>query len=252
MGVVYLVHNRLIGREEVIKVVGRALVERPRVRARFLREVESAARLQPHPNIVVTYAVLKLGDGLAFSMEYVQGEDLHRLVATCGPLPVGQACDFAYQTAVALQHADGHGVIHRDIKPGNLIACRQGGRPVIKVLDFGLAKATREVPHDGGLTHEGQLIGTPDYIAPEQAVDAQKVDIRADIYSLGCTLYHLLSARPPFQGTSLYEILQAHVSTDATPINLLQPHVPPAAGRGRREDDGEGPPGALSNSAGGR
>ena len=97
---------------------------------------------------------------------------------------------------------------------------------MIKVLDFGLAKVKSEGPTDGGLTHEGQMLGTPDYIAPEQIGDARKADIRADIYSLGCTLYYLLTGGPPFQGTSLYDILQAHHSMDAKPLNLARPEVP--------------------------
>ncbi len=117
-------------------------------------------------------------------------------------------------------------MVHRDIKPSNLIVAREGKRAVVKILDFGLAKATLEGPVDGGLTHEGQMLGTPDYIAPEQISDARRADIRADIYSLGCTLYYLLSGRPPFQGTSLYDILQAHHSMDATPLNLARPEVP--------------------------
>ena len=112
-----------------------------------------------------------------------------------------------------MQHAHEHGMVHRDIKPGNLMLARQGNRAVVKVLDFGLAKVSREVPADGTLTFEGQMLGTPDFIAPEQISDARRADIRADIYSLGCTLYYLLTGGPPFQGTSLYDILQAHHST---------------------------------------
>ena len=102
----------------------------------------------------------------------------------------------------------------------------QGNRAVVKVLDFGLAKVSREVPADGTLTYEGQMLGTPDFIAPEQSVDARKADIRADIYSLGCTLYYLLTGGPPFQGTSLYDVLQAHHSREALPLNLARPEVP--------------------------
>src|SRR5262249_39486350 len=97
---------------------------------------------------------------------------------------------------------------------------------IVKILDFGLAKATQEAPIDGGLTREGQMLGTPDYIAPEQTIDAQSADIRADIYSLGCTLYFLLTGGPPFEGRSLYEILQAHHSREATPLTLARPEVP--------------------------
>ena len=103
---------------------------------------------------------------------------------------------------------------------------RQGDRAVVKVLDFGLARATQEQKVDGGLTREGQALGTPDYIAPEQILDAPSADIRADIYSLGGTLYYLLTGRPPFRGKSLYDIYQAHISRDADPLNLIRPEVP--------------------------
>ncbi len=117
-------------------------------------------------------------------------------------------------------------MVHRDIKPGNLMLSRQGNRDLIKVLDFGLAKVKSEGPTDRTLTHEGQMLGTPDFIAPEQISNARKADIRADIYSLGCTFYYLLTGGPPFQGDSLYEILQAHHSMEATPLNLVPPEVP--------------------------
>ena len=117
-------------------------------------------------------------------------------------------------------------MVHRDIKPSNLMLARDGNKPVVKVLDFGLAKVTSERAVDGGLTSEGQMLGTPHYVAPEQTVNAQKADIRADIYSLGCTLYCLLTGHPPFDAPSLYELLQAHHSMDAKPLNFIRPDVP--------------------------
>ena len=117
-------------------------------------------------------------------------------------------------------------MVHRDIKPANLMYTRQGKGWTVKILDFGLAKATSENPIDGSLTREGQMLGTVDYIAPEQAVDAKRADIRADIYSLGCTLYYLLSGSPPFEGTSLSSIVPAHQSLEAKPLNLVRPEVP--------------------------
>ena len=101
---------------------------------------------------------------------------------------MANACNYVHQAALGLQHAHEHGMVHRDIKPSNLMLARQGNRAVVKVLDFGLAKVTSESAVDGGLTHEGQMLGTPDYIAPEQTSNARRADIRADIYSLGCTL----------------------------------------------------------------
>jgi formylglycine-generating enzyme required for sulfatase activity len=225
MGVVYLAHNRLMGRDEVLKVIGRRIIERPGAFDRFLREIRAVARLR-HDNVVAAYSAFRLDESLVFAMEYVEGYDLSGLIKSHGPLPVAHACSFIHQAALGLQHAHEHAMVHRDIKPANLMLSRQKNRPLIKVLDFGLSKATRENPLDSGLTHDGQLLGTPDYIAPEQVSDAQRADIRADIYSLGCTLYYLLSGGPPFHGTSLYDILQAHHSMDAKPLNFMRPEVP--------------------------
>jgi len=225
MGVVYLAGNKLMGRMEVLKVVSRDLMDRRGILDRFLREIRNAAQLH-HPNIVTAYSAIRAGESIVFAMEYVQGHDLAQLVKGNGPLPVAHACNFIYQAALGLQYAHEQGMVHRDIKPSNLILARHGKRPVVKVLDFGLAKATREGPLDKGLTDEGQMLGTPDYIAPEQSLDAHKADIRADIYGLGCTLYYVLSGRPPFQAASMYEVLQAHHSMEAKPLNLVRPEVP--------------------------
>jgi formylglycine-generating enzyme required for sulfatase activity/serine/threonine protein kinase len=225
MGVVYLVRNKLMGRLEVLKVVSGQLVERPGVRDRFLREVQSAAKLQ-HKNIVAAYSAVRLGESIALAMEYIDGEDLAQMVKSRGPLPVVHACYFIYQAALGLQHAHERGMVHRDIKPANLIFAREGKKGVVKVLDFGLAKVTSEGQADSGLTREGQMLGTPDYIAPEQIRDAQSADIRADIYSLGCTFYYLLTGGPPFRGDHLWDLYQAHFSMDAGPLNLVRPEVP--------------------------
>jgi formylglycine-generating enzyme required for sulfatase activity/serine/threonine protein kinase len=225
MGVVYLARNTLMDRLEVLKVLNKEMLERKGTYDRFLREVRAAARLS-HPNVVTAYSAVQMGRLLVFAMEYIEGADLSQLVKTRGLLPVAHACSFASQAALGLQHAHERGMVHRDIKPGNLMLTRQGQRGIIKILDFGLAKASSEQPLDGGLTREGQMLGTPDYIAPEQTLDAQKADIRADIYSLGCTLYYLLTGGPPFHATSLYELLQAHHSMDARPLNLVRPEVP--------------------------
>jgi len=239
MGVVFLAHNQIMGRDEVLKVIGRDIIERPGVLDRFLREIRAVARLQ-HPNIVTAYSAFRAGGSLVLAMEYVEGLDLGRMVKVKGPMPVGNACSFVYQAALGLQHAHEAGMVHRDIKPGNLMLTHEGGRAAIKVLDFGLAKAGREQgmldfsqPGEGrelnslgDLTLAGQMLGTPDFIAPEQISDAQKADIRADIYSLGCTLYYVLSGRAPFEAATLYDILQAHHSMDARLLNFVRPEVP--------------------------
>jgi serine/threonine protein kinase len=225
MGVVYLAHNKLMGRDEVLKVIGRQIMERPGVLERFLREIRAVANLR-HPNIVTAYSAVRLGESIVFAMEYVEGLDLAKMVKAKGPLPVGHACNFVYQAALGLQHAHEEGMVHRDMKPGNLMLSRKGDKAVVKVLDFGLAKATREEKFESELTGAGQMLGTPAFMAPEQFRDAQKTDIRADLYSLGCTLYYLLTGNPPFQGASLYDLFQAHHSTDAPPLNLVRPEVP--------------------------
>jgi len=225
MGVVYLAHNKLMGRDDALKVMGRHIIERPRVLERFLREIRAVARLR-HPNIVAAYNATRLGQSIVLAMEYVEGLDLARSVSASGPLPVAHACYFIYQAALGLQHAHEEGLVHRDVKPSNLMLSSKGGKDTVKILDFGLAKATREEKLSGGLTWEGQALGTPDFIAPEQIVDAPGVDIRADVYSLGGTLYYLLTGRPPFQASCVYDIYQAHISRDADPLNLVRPEVP--------------------------
>jgi formylglycine-generating enzyme required for sulfatase activity/serine/threonine protein kinase len=225
MGVVYLAHNKLMGRDEVLKVMGRHIMERPGVLDRFLREIRAVARLR-HANIVTAYSAVRVGESIVFAMEFVDGLDLARMVKAKGPLPVSHACNFVYQSALGLQHAHEEGLVHRDIKPGNLMLAKKGSKATVKVLDFGLAKATREEQVDSALTSQGQALGTPDFIAPEQILDAPNVDIRADIYSLGATLYYLLTGRPPFKAKALYDVYQAHISRDADPLNLVRPEVP--------------------------
>ena len=186
MGIVFLAHNRIMGRDEVLKVIGPDIIESPGVLDRFLREIRAVARLQ-HPNIVTAHSAFRCGESLVFAMEYVEGLDLARLVKAKGPVPVGHACYFVHQAALGLQHAHEAGMVHRDIKPGNLMLTHKRGKALIKVLDFGLAKAAassdadpvgpsgvdRE-PESAGLTLAGQMLGTPDFIAPEQIADSQK------------------------------------------------------------------------------
>jgi serine/threonine protein kinase len=226
MGVVYLANNKLMQRQEVLKVVNPLLLVQPGMAERFLREIRAAAQLR-HSNIATAYAALQLGDLLVLAMEYVPGENLSQVVKERGPLPVVNACYYAQQVAVGLQHALERGMVHRDIKPCNLVLAREGKRHIVKILDFGLAKVRVA---DGGTNHDltgtGQVLGTPDYMAPEQAVDAARADIRADIYSLGCTLYYLLTGRPPFQAKSVYALLRAHESEEATPVQELRKEVP--------------------------
>jgi serine/threonine protein kinase/Leucine-rich repeat (LRR) protein len=225
MGVVYQAKNKLMDRVEVLKVINQRLLDRPGSVDRFLREIRSVAKLN-HSNVVAAYSALQLGELLVFAMEYVEGQDLAGFVKAIGPLPVPHACFYTQQAALGLQHAFENGMVHRDIKPQNLMLARRGVKHIVKVLDFGLAKVVREKIEDPGLTGEGRMLGTPDYMAPEQILDAASADIRADIYSLGCTLYFLLSGKPPFKGRSPYEIFQAHQSMDAPSVNDARPDAP--------------------------
>jgi serine/threonine protein kinase len=177
-----------------------------------VREVRAVARLR-HPNIVSAYNAFNCGTHLVFAMEYVEGLDLRRMVKAKGPMPIAHACSFVHQAALGLQHAHEAGMVHRDIKPANLMLSRQKDRAVIKVLDFGLSKAASEqnaselgmgvltLPMDFSehLTCTGEMLGTPDFIAPEQIEDSQKADIRADIYSLGCGSPAVLMATVPIR-----------------------------------------------------
>jgi len=225
MGTVYLAQNRLMGRYEVLKVVCNALIDRPGVPDRFLGEIRNAAQLH-HANIVTAYSARRLGESIIFAMEYIEGLDLARIVQEKGPLPPTYSANYAHQAALGLQHAHEHGMVHRDIKPSNLMLACSGNRDVIKILDFGLAKISREQRVDGSLTHEGQMLGTPEFVAPEQIRDARHADIRSDIYSLGCTLYYLLSGGPPFRAENVWDLYRAHHSMDAKLLNFVRPDVP--------------------------
>jgi serine/threonine protein kinase len=223
MGAVYEAEHQLMNRKVALKVINHSLTERPASVERIRQEVRAAARLD-HSNIVRAYDAEQAGDAHFLVMEYVEGTDLARLVRQRGPLPVAQACHFVRQAALGLQHAYEHGMVHRDIKPHNLMVTRRGR---VKILDFGLARFASEAGSGGPLTQSGAVLGTPDYIAPEQALDAHAADIRADLYSLGCTFYHLRSGRVPFPGDSLTQKLLAHQLSQPEPLGDLRPGLPP-------------------------
>ncbi len=225
MGVVYLARHTLLDRPVVLKVASRELLAKAGGDAaeRFLREMRSAAKLH-HPNVVAAYDAVRHGDVLVFVMEYAHGEDLAKVLARKGPLPVPTACFYAHCVALGLQHAHDHGLVHRDIKPANLIQVKTGTKAVVKVLDFGLAKVTREAG-GAGPTVTNMGMGTPQYMAPEQWRDAGGVGIQADIYALGGTLYCLLTGTPPFRGNQ-FELMLAHCDTPPPAVRHRRPDVP--------------------------
>jgi formylglycine-generating enzyme required for sulfatase activity/serine/threonine protein kinase len=225
MGVVYLAKNLLMKRPVVLKVVNKALLNaNPGMLDRFVREIEVAARLD-HENVVKAYHAFWAGELLVFEMEYIEGEDLAKLVKRQGPLPVAHACHYVSQAAMGLQAAHLLHMVHRDIKPHNLILTRRGKRHVVKILDFGLAKAVQADESAADLTGLGML-GTPAFMAPEQAVDAARADIRADIYGLGCTLYFLLTGAPPFSGNNHFAVMKAHESAEVPSLSHLRAGTP--------------------------
>jgi serine/threonine protein kinase len=223
MGIVYLAEHRLMERQVAIKVISKSLLDNSEALERFHREVRAAAKLD-HKNIVRAYDAEQAGDLHMLVMEYVEGLSLAQVLAGRGALPVVQSCAYIRQAALALQHAFEKGMVHRDLKPQNLILIP--GEKVIKVLDFGLARLASERQQGKELTTENAIMGTPEYIAPEQATDARQADIRADIYSLGCTLYCLLAGRPPFVEQTAMRTILAQVGKVAVLLHELRPDVP--------------------------
>jgi hypothetical protein len=161
-------------------------------------------------------------------MECVEGETLDRTQKRRGRLPVAEACEVVRQAALGLQHAHERGLVHRDLKPGNLMVMPEGQT---KILDFGLAQFVRQRQEPGALTPEGALVGTPANLAPEQALDPRGADIRADLYSLGCTLYYLLAGHPPFPAGTVLQQLLAHQDQTPAELSVLRTDVPAALGR---------------------
>ncbi|HEV3261717.1 MAG TPA: serine/threonine-protein kinase [Gemmataceae bacterium] len=224
MGVVYEARQTVMNRQVVIKVINKSLLDNPEAVERFRREVQAAASLS-HPNIVTAYDAEQAGDLHMLVMEFVPGQNLAEVLHKKGPLPVAHACHFVRQAALGLQHAFEQGMVHRDIKPQNLMLTPKGQ---VKVLDFGLARLRDAGPRAGGLTQTGAFMGTPEYVSPEQATDARTADIRADLYSLGCTLYFLLTGRPPFTADTAVKLVLAHIEKEPTPLRELRPDVPEA------------------------
>jgi WD40 repeat protein/serine/threonine protein kinase len=230
MGQVFKARQWKLERIVAVKVIHQERLGSADAARRFQREIRAAAQLD-HPNIVRAIDADEIEGRHLFVMEYVEGVDLSTVVKQNGPLPVAVACECIRQAALGLQHAFEHGMVHRDIKPGNLLlTTNAGGVPVVKLMDMGLVRMDRamsETSLNSSLTSEGSVMGTPDYIAPEQALEAHGVDIRADLYSLGCTFYYLLTGRVPFPGGTLMQKLMKHRLEQPTPVESLEPRVPP-------------------------
>jgi serine/threonine protein kinase len=223
MSNVYLAEHMLMQRRVAIKVLPPERVEKPGYLDRFQQEARAAARLD-HPNIVHAYDVEHTGKTHYLVMEYVKGKDLHVFVNDTGPMDYELAADFIMQAARGLAHAHEAGLVHRDIKPANLLVDQ---KKTVKVLDLGLAKFSETEEPSLTLAHEESVLGTADYLAPEQALNSHAADRRSDIYSLGCTLYFLLTGHPPFnQGTIRERLLKHQVETPPS-IYKDRPDAPP-------------------------
>lgn len=224
MGEVYLAEHVLLKQPFAVKMLSPERVADPKVLQRFEREVQAMAQLE-HWNTVEIYDYGHGADGsFYYVMEYLPGLTLEQLVMQFGPLPPPRAVHFLRQVCRALQEAHDIGLMHRDIKPGNIIVCERAGIwDVAKLLDFGLVKNVGIT--DSDLTMEGMVAGTPAYMSPEQAAGSEDVDGRTDIYSLGAVGYFLLTGRPPFTNRSATQIMAAHIYEAPPPIVAFRPDV---------------------------
>jgi serine/threonine protein kinase len=240
MGTVYRARKPPLNRDVAIKVIRRDGTADDEALRRFRRESRAAARLN-HPNVVTVFDAGVTDDAYYLVMEFVHGVDLQRLVNRSGPLPIEAACDYIRQAALGLQHAHEQGMVHRDIKPANMIlveerndsGCETASQTPfgrVKLLDLGLARLLRSNDEESSnslLTQEGTIVGTPDFIAPEQVENSHDVDIRADLYSLGCTFFYLLTGQVPFNGKTVLEKLDQHRWRTPRPMGRLRRGIPP-------------------------
>ncbi|WP_417851886.1 protein kinase domain-containing protein [Thalassoglobus sp.] len=227
MSSVYLAEHIVMKRQTAVKVLPYKLVADTSYLPRFYREAQAVAALD-HPNIVRAYDVDHVTDGKMeihfLVMEYVKGQNFYELIKSQGPLDPRTAADYIRQGALGLQHAHDAGMVHRDVKPGNFLVDENG---IVKLMDLGLAMVNDD-PEAFSVTvaNEEKVLGTADYLAPEQAVDSHLVDTRADIYALGCTFYFLLAGQPPYDQGTLAQRLLAHQTKDAPPLSEYRNDVP--------------------------
>jgi formylglycine-generating enzyme required for sulfatase activity/tRNA A-37 threonylcarbamoyl transferase component Bud32 len=228
MGRVYRARDTRMGRDVAVKIIRQDRLAHPAAAGRFKHEIEALAKMARHPNVIEVFDADLGGATHYYAMELIDGTDLTKMVRDRGVLNVPEACDYIRQAALGLQHAFEAGLVHRDIKPSNIIVSRDGRS--VKLVDLGLARLMENEKAAGGddghrITQEGFVIGTPDFLAPEQARNPMVVDIRADIYALGGTLYYILTGKVPYDGANPTEKLIKHCTE---PPPSLLPHRPDA------------------------
>jgi tRNA A-37 threonylcarbamoyl transferase component Bud32/uncharacterized RDD family membrane protein YckC len=229
MGTVYLAHDNSLDREVALKVLPDQLYGHPEIEERFLREARAQAKLKS-PHVVAIHHIGRLPirsggkTGIYFAMELVDGEPLEAILERKSMLHPEEAREAMLQVGKGLRDAHRAGIIHRDIKPSNLLRDREGR---VKIADFGIAKVTVQKDDRKSLTQDGVVLGTPLYMSPEQA-SGEKIDFRSDMYSLGCTFYHLLAGSPPFDGTNGLHVAAQHISKLPQPLDERVKDLPPA------------------------
>ncbi|MEZ5941646.1 MAG: protein kinase [Planctomycetaceae bacterium] len=222
MGTVYLAKPHGGGKNVAIKLLRADAASQTELQRRFVREMQTAIKLQ-HPNIVPAHQAEEHEGQFGLVMDLVDGANLEQIVALNGPLPVDSALDVFRQAAAGLQFAHEQGIVHRDIKPANLLRDEQG---TVKILDMGLARFVAPDEHLSMLTRTGMMMGTASYMSPEQARDPREVDERSDWYSLGCTLFYLLTGRAPYQGANPIQLALAHSQEPIPSLRASRPDVP--------------------------
>ena len=227
MSSVYLAEHKLMHRLRAIKVLPEKRVHDSSYLARFHLEAQATAQLN-HPNIVRCYDIDNEGATHYIVMEFIEGKDLYSIIKQEGPLSLELSCNYIAQAAEGLAHAHNNGLIHRDVKPANLLVDPRG---IVKILDLGLALFSDNERASLTVEHNENVLGTADYLAPEQAVNSHNVDHKADIYGLGCTLYFLLTGHPPFPDGTLAQRIAKHQSQ--MPADILVHHFSGSRSRAR-------------------
>jgi tRNA A-37 threonylcarbamoyl transferase component Bud32 len=225
MAVIYRAHDRRLGRRVALKLLAPELSQDERFQQRFLRESRLAASLD-HPNIIPIYEAGEASGLLYIVMRYVEGSDMKELLDREGPLELDRITSILRQVGAALDAAHARGLVHRDVKPGNILIASGTGREDpdhVYLTDFGLTKRSSSL---SGQTTSGRFIGTMDYVAPEQ-IGGKPVDARTDVYSLGCVLYHGLTGEPPFDRDDEAALLWAHLVDQPPPVSARRPDLPP-------------------------